>query len=1004
MTKEDFAVAAVKYCCLAVLLGTVAMATARADQTVVLRSGNGPIGSQDSLIHVLPFGTTGNITPTPANFSSAQNAPLAFIVPADPAYIHSLPSDPSAQWIAVNSRLSPGSALFAVPFQVTDATINSASLDFHFAVDNAVNGVFFNGVRISGNSSDGDYHAEYRFVRSDIAPLLVPNATNWLYVEMADDGVIAALIFNATLTMTGGSNEISPSHGGNTGNVTVTIAGQNFQDAALNVVLRGSGPDVVGITPQVLGDTTVVTTFNLLGVTPGARDVVVTQGGVTVAVFPDSFTVEDGGTDHLSVDIIGPSRIRAGREGTFEVIVTNDGNIDAPFVTLQASSNSISPQRLSVRNAVTKAQLGSCGFSLQNIYVPIGSLTFPFSCGTSGATCIGLNASANKNAPDDDCTDEEAAVASAQARVRFLETEVQILTNQLAVLQQTYASTCNPVTASNAVQCALLQNEISQKTNELAIAQADLQQAKFDLLYAEAELDACLTRLRNKGSSVFSGTTTVADTSATASASATSANSSLGFCGVTSLDPNDKVGVAGIGQANYVRPALPLSYTIFFENQPTASASAAEVVISDQLSAALDPSSILIRDVRFGSTDIPLAQDVHSLNTSVDLRSTLNLFVDVSAQVSGNTLSVKFASIDPNTGAPPTDLRGFLPPNTNPPAGEGSVTFTIMPRPGLTTDTQITNQAGIVFDTNAPILTPVWLNTIDNTKPVSSVSGLASTQSSATFIVRWSGDDVGAGIQSYTIYMSDNGGPFAPVFENKSATQANFTGVPGHTYSFYSIARDQVGNEEGAKTIAEATTRVAVDTTPPVVVPTIAGTLGSNGWYTSNVTVTWTVSDPESGVTSSSGCSPTTLTTDTSGTTLTCSATNGVGLSASASATVKIDKTPPVISGMPSAGCSIWPPNKKMVQVATINAGDALSGIATGSLRVSASSNEPSNPANPDVAVIPNGSGGFIVQLRADRLGAGTGRTYTVNASAADLAGNTVNATSTCTVPHDQGQ
>ena len=85
---------------------------------------------------------------------------------------------------------------------------------------------------------------------------------------------------------------------------------------------------------------------------------------------------------------------------------------------------------------------------------------------------------------------------------------------------------------------------------------------------------------------------------------------------------------------------------------------------------------------------------------------------------------------------------------------------------------------------------------------------------------------------------------------------------------------------------------VGPDTTPPVIIPQITGALGSNGWYTSAVTVSWTVTDPESGIASSSGCGTTTLTANTPGVTITCSATNGAGLPASESVTVKIDRTP----------------------------------------------------------------------------------------------------------------
>jgi hypothetical protein len=60
------------------------------------------------------------------------------------------------------------------------------------------------------------------------------------------------------------------------------------------------------------------------------------------------------------------------------------------------------------------------------------------------------------------------------------------------------------------------------------------------------------------------------------------------------------------------------------------------------------------------------------------------------------------------------------------------------------------------------------------------------------------GTDVGAGVQDYTVYVSDNGGPFTAWQTNTTATQANFTDALGHTYGFYSIARDLVGNIENA--------------------------------------------------------------------------------------------------------------------------------------------------------------------------------------------------------------
>lgn len=89
---------------------------------------------------------------------------------------------------------------------------------------------------------------------------------------------------------------------------------------------------------------------------------------------------------------------------------------------------------------------------------------------------------------------------------------------------------------------------------------------------------------------------------------------------------------------------------------------------------------------------------------------------------------------------------------------------------------------------------------------------------------------------------------------------------------------------------------VVVDDTPPVIAdPVVTGTEGKNGWYTSDVSVTWSVSDPETEFTST-GCSAS-LTENSAGTTFTCSATNAVGLSSSRSITIKRDNVVPTVAG-----------------------------------------------------------------------------------------------------------
>ncbi len=188
------------------------------------------------------------------------------------------------------------------------------------------------------------------------------------------------------------------------------------------------------------------------------------------------------------------------------------------------------------------------------------------------------------------------------------------------------------------------------------------------------------------------------------------------------------------------------------------------------------------------------------------------------------------------------------------------------------------------------------------------------------------------------------------------------------------------------------------DVTPPAIVPSVSEVPGSGGWYTGPVTVSWSVTDPESGIAFSSGCGSQTV---TGSLTLTCTATNGAGLSASVPLTLKIDTTAPAALGMPAPGCSLWPPNGKLVQVAAIAPSAGDSGVAL--FNVTGTSTEPARPG-PDIVITGSGLQPRVVQVRADRLGSGNGRVYTVTASTTNGAGVSTTVTATCSVPHDQGK
>ena len=188
----------------------------------------------------------------------------------------------------------------------------------------------------------------------------------------------------------------------------------------------------------------------------------------------------------------------------------------------------------------------------------------------------------------------------------------------------------------------------------------------------------------------------------------------------------------------------------------------------------------------------------------------------------------------------------------------------------------------------------------------------------------------------------------------------------------------------------------AGDPTPPAIVPTVEGQLGENGWYTGDVTVTWSVVDPQSSVVTS-GCATTKITADTAGTTLTCIATSDGGTS-SASVTVRRDATPPVVTCTPTPS-RLWPPNGKLVPVAVdVIVTDATSG--PGAFRLAAAGADHGDPE--DIVGFELGTADVAGTLRAERSGTEAERAYALSYRAHDLAGNAAGCVATVVVPHDE--
>jgi hypothetical protein len=161
-----------------------------------------------------------------------------------------------------------------------------------------------------------------------------------------------------------------------------------------------------------------------------------------------------------------------------------------------------------------------------------------------------------------------------------------------------------------------------------------------------------------------------------------------------------------------------------------------------------------------------------------------------------------------------------LPPNITPPEGEGWVEFSVMPKSGAASGTVLKNGATIQFDMNPLLATNVFTNTLDFSAPTTVMKSLAQKSSSSALTVKWQSSDGtgGSGVESVALYASKDGGAFSLVGE----TEADSLIVPvefgTHRYSFYALAKDNVGNVETARP-ALVTSDVVNDVKETVSVP-----------------------------------------------------------------------------------------------------------------------------------------------------------------------------------------
>ena len=841
------------------------------------------------------------------------------------------------------------------------------------------------------------------------------------------------------------SDEISfwPKKGGNSGLVTIIIRGNGLQNGAIVRLVKENVVILEGQYTTVTNKTLIKTTFDLLDKAPGDFTIEVLNPDGTIISASESFVVEEGGESNLWIDIIGRDTSRTDRIQNISIVYGNSGNVDAKGVLLwlnipKGLSWNLNLNPETVTPPYTEG-LGTVDWSQYPYYLETEEQTMipilvpNISSGSLGTAEIQISS------PSQASFELEANISKSMFKPTFEMTPsdwILLALGKDSIDHNAYWESTNEAHKrywdvfmdGDLIEADRIKREEIFPATEAFVWAVYLKIARdvliaaptkatkiltegFDGLFEEAlkkwqselskELESYLFELWD---SIIRFTKKHRQ----------EWNSKLTIQFIGSIDPNDKIGPKGASESHYINSGKHLSYEIFFENKETATASAQAVIIMDKLDLTkLDINSFSFGAIKFSEHSVFPPPYSTTFIEEVDLRPKNELIVRINASLDQITGFViwRFTSIDPATGQAPKDpLAGFFPPNINPPEGEGSVLYTVMTKTGLPTGSEIRNQASIVFDTNEPIDTPEWLNTIDNNKPQSQVSELTATQTSPDFQIEWFGTDIGAGVKDYTIFVSENGGPFATWRQNTAETSATFTGQNGKTYEFYSVARDHTGNVEVVPGTPDTNTNIAFNQSPVAVCKGVAllkdpgvcfavpdtveiGTQVNAGSY-----------DPDGGTINLTVSPPGPYNIGDNAVTLT--VTDDKGVSNQCIATVSVvDLEPPVIKSLIATPNTLSPPNHKMKSVSVkVNSSDNCD---TNSLCkiISVESNEPENgTGDGDTAPDWQITGDLTVNLRSERAGNGSGRTYAINVECIDASANRSIKDVIVTVPHDNGK
>lgn len=274
-------------------------------------------------------------------------------------------------------------------------------------------------------------------------------------------------------------------------------------------------------------------------------------------------------------------------------------------------------------------------------------------------------------------------------------------------------------------------------------------------------------------------------------------------------DPNEMHGYVSASGSKFVPSEVKdVYYSIEFENNPEiANASAHRIVVCDTLDAQIfDLSSFKPTKVQIGDRIMNLDGE-QNFSKTMDMRPEIYAIAQVDLAYDEKTGIAQWtiSSLDPMTMEETFDImQGVLPVNSDG-NGLGFLNFDISLKNEMADGATFSNKAGIVFDYEETIMTPLWVNTVDAVSPTSRVVSLQQ-QNDTILTVNVEGADERSGVWKYEVYAQY--GKEAPWWKIGECTadsaQVDFRYYNGIDYGFCVLATDSAGNVEDKELVREA--------------------------------------------------------------------------------------------------------------------------------------------------------------------------------------------------------